>query len=566
MAKRYIVEGTEYRFPDDFTDEQAQKILTSQGIIKPAPAKTAPPAPTEQEGAVSRFFSGMLQQLNPIPAVQEYFNRPGEMAKITAGLRAAQQADAQGRAMNPEEQQAMDAAIGAQVSNPMATPAPGTEPVVSATSKVKQGDYAGAAGDIVGGYGPAAVLAGAPAIQRGGRAVVRTGSQAVQAVGGAIEKGVLSTLGPPNPVKAMTQALKPRSGSTEFPRALDRGLPELKATEAELGRAISSTQDLIDAAKLAKKRLRSEFESIAGPQRFQQIDGSPIADAIERSIPAKVKLENPAKADGLRAIADRYRRAFTLDELEQLIQDSNAELNAYYAKNPMAKSRALKADPEVGHTVAQADAARKLLYDTLDAGGQGAAPREINRRYGAVAQIEEEAYRRQNVADRQAPESLSQQLSKWQAAGKAAKGAFRVAKADLGGLADIIEASAGRKAADALREANGTDSLIERTFRHYDRKPIPVARPQRAEPKALLGPGPLVTPAPADPSGITVTSGAPYAPKPPKALLGPAPLVTPPPADPSGVRALQAKSGVVRDPKTGRMKRVYVSTGDSPKR
>src|SRR5690348_13219924 len=34
MAKEYEVSGTTYEFPDDFSDEKVQQILTQQGIIK----------------------------------------------------------------------------------------------------------------------------------------------------------------------------------------------------------------------------------------------------------------------------------------------------------------------------------------------------------------------------------------------------------------------------------------------------------------------------------------------------------------------------------------------------
>lgn len=37
MPKTYRVGETEYQFPDNFTDEQAQRILTEQGVIKAAP-------------------------------------------------------------------------------------------------------------------------------------------------------------------------------------------------------------------------------------------------------------------------------------------------------------------------------------------------------------------------------------------------------------------------------------------------------------------------------------------------------------------------------------------------
>ncbi len=48
MPGSYVVDGTEYRFPDNYTDEQVQGILSAQGIIKNAPKDLAPPPSLEK--------------------------------------------------------------------------------------------------------------------------------------------------------------------------------------------------------------------------------------------------------------------------------------------------------------------------------------------------------------------------------------------------------------------------------------------------------------------------------------------------------------------------------------
>lgn len=39
MAKSYVVDGTEYRFPDEMNDQQVHDVLLKQGVIKPPPAQ-----------------------------------------------------------------------------------------------------------------------------------------------------------------------------------------------------------------------------------------------------------------------------------------------------------------------------------------------------------------------------------------------------------------------------------------------------------------------------------------------------------------------------------------------
>src|SRR5215213_9164816 len=231
-----------------------------------------------------------------------------------------------------------------------------------------------------------------------------------------------------------------------------------------------------------------------------------------------------------------------------------------YAKCPQARAAQLKSDPKVAHVVAQADATRKAIYDWLDAPGQGAAPRELNQRYGALLNVEKEATRRKIVAERQAPENLTQQMSKLGAAAKFGSAAFKGATGrPFQAMGEMAEGVAMGRAANFLREMNSTDSLIARTFQYYEGKPTPVQMPPKFVPKGLLTEGSIKTPPPADRSKMTVTTGPPLQPK-IKGLLPAPALVTPPPADLSGMAIVDAARGIARDPKTGRMFRYYKAT------
>lgn len=509
-----------------------------------------PQAAEEQPGAISRFFSAVGDAINPIPAIKEYLDRPSEWKKISDGMGVA--TASRGREMTPEESEIVERGLQANVGNPMGQVLPaGSETAVQAAEQARQGNVAGAAGTLVGGYAiPAAIGVG---LSKPGRQAIARGTTA------AVEKSKTAVLGPPDPVRQMTQALKPSSTKIHFAQDLNRAMPELKVSEQALGRPIANVDDLLEATKIAKQRVRTQLDDMMGPQRLQNIDATPVAVAMEKSIPAKLKLQDPVAAAKIIETANKYRGVFKLEDLEQLLQDSNAELAAYYAKYPTAQRNALRSNPETAQIAAHADAVRKLIYDTLDEPGQGAAPREIQRRYGALLSTEHEVYRRKVTAERQAPEGLAQQASKLHAAGKLARAGFRAMHGDvLGASLDISEGMAVRRAADWLREQNSTNGLIRRSFEGYTGQPAPVATPPKFKPKGLLTEGSIKTPPPADPSGITVTTGPPLQPK-IKGLLGPGPILTPPPADPSGITLSQLVRGVAKDPKTGRMFEYYSS-------
>jgi len=524
-----------------YSDDEILKHLTESrkfdisGALKSGYAKpdliqhlstTPPPAakPPEQSSAMSRFFSSVGDVLNPMGAIQEFIDRPN-VWKAATSVPATP---------GPEREKALEKWMETPgVSSPMSSAFPaGVGPVLTAGQQARSGDVAGAAGTVVGAYGVLPVA---------GYGLAKTG-QTVFTKGGRQQfaKGVsrqLEKLTPGEPTKMMTQALRPRSANIRFGPDMDRALPEIKLSEASLGRPITTIEDMLEAVKDAKKRVWGEREAITGNRDLMQINLSPVADAIEKTVGKRTLLHDPAKAKAVKEFADKYRgRTFTLQEAEELLEGANAELKTYYAKNPAARSVARAENPDIAALDAEAQWLRKRIYGELDQAGGGAAPRELSQRYGALRNTEEEIYRRMNVAGRQAPMNLTEQLSGVVAARDMVMGAGRFIFSggkDFGGLGQAMQGVATRQAAKAIKELNTTNALIERTFRNYTGKPLKVSA-QRVEPRALLGPGSIVTPPPADPSGITVTTGPPLQPR-VRGLLPPAPLVTPPPADPSGV-------------------------------
>lgn len=339
-------------------------------------------------------------------------------------------------------------------------------------------------------------------------------------------------------------------------------MPEIKATEQVLGRRVQSVDDLLEATKLAKQRVRAQYDQLAGPRRAMgsTVDGTPVADAIESSIPRKVQIQSPDRADAIRRLADTYRgRAFSLDDMETLLRETNAELDAYYSKFPAARGRAAAANPETAQLLAEAQALRKAIYSTLDAPGQGEAARQLQRRYGALLELEDTAYRRANVAARQQPESLSEQVGKVRAAADMARGTWRVLHGDLSGAADIAASRAGAATASYLKEQQTTDALIRRAFESFDGAPAQVVMPQAPRIAGELPPAPTqLGPAP----DRSFVRGVPAQRAVSERLALPAHrgVEMPPAPDPSNVQAVPAGRSVQRDPRTGKMKRVYLST------
>lgn len=303
--------------------------------------------------------------------------------------------------------------------------------------------------------------------------------------------------------KAMVKGIKPAAKNLQFDMALDRAMPEINA----VGKPETIDQ-LLDYTKQAKKNVWSQYEQIAGPQAKRGVAGHSIADAMEKSVPLKTRIQDPAAWERLSTRANTYRRDFTVEQLEDMLHTTNAELEAFYDKYPAAKRAAAAKNPETAHLVAEGQAIRDKIYQTLDTMSGGAAPRELKQRYGSLLNLEEEAMRRKNVALRQQPESLSEQIGKWQAAGKAAKGLLRMPVQPGKGLMDVVEAWGNYKGSQWLKEQQTSDALIRAAFKNYERMPdaIDYVPPSI---RGLLGKGPIVTPPPADTSFVRGTPAQP---------------------------------------------------------
>lgn len=281
--------------------------------------------------------------------------------------------------------------------------------------------------------------------------------------------------GPPEDL--LTRAIKPKSSNTGWNLDIRKAIPDLKASEADMGHPIQSASDVVEAASIAKKKIWAEYsaklkqasqrtnaetpDAMASETPFAggggaTIDGNKVADAMMNSIDARTQLQNPALVEKIKGIADTYRRPMSLDEAEDFLQSANNDLHSYYAKNKVGQQVAAR-DPETGHVVAEANALRDALYSKIDeVTGPGAA--DLKRRYGALSNVQDEAMRRVNVAARQNPQSLAEQLSMARAYGKIAVGILR------GSPSSLLEGTESLAASKWLKERGTTDAMITRAF------------------------------------------------------------------------------------------------------
>ena len=522
------------------------------------PAAGAGQTPMNPVGTpMGRFGTAFWEAVNPAAGVQAIADVTTQPLNMLGAI---------GREQGRVGQEALDAFGSGDVLTGIRKGAHWLLPVIGPeldrqADALARGDTASGAGMMAGMAANLGAAKMAPGVARGvaasgpvRAALTQEGRAAVAAARGPVETAAVVLRGAPDPVKLMTRALKPTAANTRWTQAVNTALPELKASEATMGR-IQNIEDLHNALADAKKRVWAQREAIAGPQAKRGITLDPVADAMERTVSQYTELMEPAQAQAIREQAANFRgRTFTIQEAEGFLQDVNDRLSAYYAKNPRAQSVSRGRNPDTAALDAQARALRSRIYDSLDAEGQGAAPRELSRRYGALLNMEQEIYRRRNVAARQQPESLQEQIGYTDAAGDIAAGLYRMGKGavtmspgeTLGGAADLVRGQAKRAMAKELKESATTDAMIERAMRNWTRKPLAVDY-RAVQPRALLGPGPLVTEPPADPSGIVRGAPGPQGPvydpewMPPRPLLpapGRPPLVTPQPADPSGIRVV----------------------------
>jgi hypothetical protein len=325
-----------------------------------------------------------------------------------------------------------------------------------------------------------------------------------------------------SPKQMLFKALKPINRNLEFETALERGVPEIYNQAQTMGKKIKNVDDLISVIKEAKKRVWSSYRDLIGNQnpvakQIGTIDGNRIADQMIASIPGRQAIKNPAEAAKVQAFADSYRRPLSLQEAEDALQNVNAETEAYYNLFPRARHSKAEANMEIGSALAEADALRKEIYANLDmldeiAGTKGVGGRSLKQTYGALTNIENEAYRRVNVSKRLAPESLIEQMAMLKASGRFAASIIKGNPVE--GMVAFAEGMTTRAAGKEIARRNTSDYLVAKAMEDYGKQADKIRKGQRiltgseAERERLNTPAaaPTIRPSNAQPTAKPPTS------------------------------------------------------------
>ena len=151
-----------------------------------------------------------------------------------------------------------------------------------------------------------------------------------------------------------------------------------------------------------------------GPIRPGSIYGAPVAEAQMRSIPAINMAENANTGIVMKTgkAAETYDRDIPVAEADDIRQDANAKLNAFYSRTGGDQNAALS-NPETARIKAIGDTMRQSLYSKLES-DNGLAPdsvAQMQQRYGTLAETSDIANKREPVFARHDPVSLSQRIA-----------------------------------------------------------------------------------------------------------------------------------------------------------
>lgn len=418
-----------------------------------------------------------------------------------------------------EEEEPTPASQPAQQTTPAATAAPTAQPATPAPAQPTTGAAQAAPPSAPQSAStPPRAAALPPGVSLPARTAAAITPSIADALSGKSALRVLADhVAPIEPYSGITRAVKPGTNLTGWGNALRDATPDLlNAERDETGALANPTKDLAsfaDNINRAKKSVWAEYKALLGPNADAAVDATDIAQKMKDSIPARYRLQNPKAAEALDAVADTYNRpnGFTVDELEDFLQNANNDLHSYYAKNKVSRNVAAK-DPSISTTLAESDAIRDTLYAKIqELTGKDAAA--IKKRYGALSTLEEPTLKRQNVWARQQPDALHEQINKVQGAAKVGKSILNL---DLGDAAEGMGQIVGSK---FLKERGNSDILVKNAFDELRAKQSPS------------------TPAPAAPSTTVAQKAAAAAPA-------------------AGIASLLAASGLRYNPTTGTLDRI----------
>ena len=195
--------------------------------------------------------------------------------------------------------------------------------------------------------------------------------------------------------KPLTEALTPTNAADFQDVTSRRLLPLLKDEEGLSGPGgftdpKTVVQNMQRARDIAKIRNRMQFQPYVDSAEAHGLllNGDQVATAQKAAIPAQFEYENPELAAKMKSdIDDAYKgKQLKPSQIQQFLETNNAKLKGYFdAKSDVQNAQALT-QAQKSITLAQQDAYHDLLYKSIDPATEGANVRELQKRYGVLAE------------------------------------------------------------------------------------------------------------------------------------------------------------------------------------
>ena len=373
---------------------------------------------------------------------------------------------------------------------------------------------------------------------------------------------------------ALMKAVPPSTTAPYTLADLKRAQPYLAAEH--LSSRIDSPQALVDAADSGITQIEEQIHQAiaAHPGDLIQRD---VLGAVKRQLGASVR--GSALQAGLKELDDLgLDRPVTVQQADAIRLQLNHENRAVLARNNYKVADARAADPAFAAREIAADELRTGIYEQLTRRGAAGA-QAMRQDEGSLMRIRNAAQRQVFAGDRAVAGTGTTSLLR--------RGVARSLPVVGGGVGAVVGGPIGAGIGTMLGEhlegqmapTNLTrGELIAKAFTKVG-EPLAAQRgvlavPPDVTPRGLLGAGaplqgevvpPPEGPQPGEPGGPAYNAEA-ITPTPrgllrapvPRGLLRQATIIPPLPEDESGGTLLNARGIVVRDPATGRFKRVYL--------
>lgn len=411
---------------------------------------------------------------------------------------------------------------------------------------MQQGEYAkgvGATLDVAGQtFGPKVMADRLSAVEA---AIAARASKTAQAGSGPMMANLL-------------KAIPPSSSSPYTPADVLRASPYLAAEHTSA--PITTVEALRDAADSAITQIEEHVGRYIATNPTDTIRTDPMSAARSALLRSP---RGTAPTQGLSELTDLgLDRPVTLARADAIRLQLNAENQAVLKRNNYDIATARRVDPGFAAREAAVSSLRDGIYQQLENRGiQGV--QELRGDEGAIIAIRNAAQRQIFNGDKPVAGTGSSSMS-----AKLTRATIPVAGGAAGAyMGGPVGAASGvvigNEVSRALAPPNLTrDALVESAFRHVKPStPNYPAVPPPSNVRALLPSHATELPPAPDTSYVRAVPAMAQGPNPVRLLPSHEGIPLPPAPDTSSIRAIPARGLVVRDPVTGRFKRVYTSGG-----